>query len=51
LGQFIERTFAHELDQHLDQLAYHYGASQNDAKKREYPALRLPNAPSASTAQ
>ncbi len=36
LGQFIERTFAHELEQHLDQLAYHYGTSQNEAKKREY---------------
>jgi predicted ATPase/class 3 adenylate cyclase len=36
LGEFIERTFANQLDQHLDRLAYHYGASQNDAKKREY---------------
>jgi len=36
LGQFIERTYAEQLDQHLDRLAYHYGASQNDAKKREY---------------
>ncbi len=36
LGQFIERAFADQLDQHLDQLAYHYGASQNVAKKREY---------------
>lgn len=36
LAQFIERSFAHQLDQHLDRLAYHYGASQNEAKKREY---------------
>ena len=36
LGQFIEHAFADQLDQHLDRLAYHYGASQNEAKKREY---------------
>ncbi len=36
LAQYIERRFADELDQRLDQLAYHYGASDNEAKKREY---------------
>ena len=36
LGQFIERAYATQLDQQLDRLAYHYGASQNEAKKREY---------------
>jgi predicted ATPase/class 3 adenylate cyclase len=36
LGQFIETANSHQLDQHLDRLAYHYGASQNEAKKREY---------------
>ncbi len=36
LGEFIERAFSDQLDQHLDRLAYHYGASQNEAKKREY---------------
>jgi predicted ATPase len=36
LGQFIETAYSHQLDQQLDRLAYHYGASQNDAKKREY---------------
>jgi adenylate cyclase len=36
MGQFIERSFAGQLEQHLDQLAFHYCASQNEAKKREY---------------
>jgi class 3 adenylate cyclase/tetratricopeptide (TPR) repeat protein len=36
MGQFIERSWAHQLDQHLDQLAFHYCASHNEAKKREY---------------
>jgi predicted ATPase len=36
LGQFIEATYVRQLDQRLDQLAYHYGASQNEEKKREY---------------
>lgn len=36
LGQFFEHAYADQLDQHLDRLAYHYGASQNSAKKREY---------------
>jgi predicted ATPase/class 3 adenylate cyclase len=36
LGQFIETAYSHQLDQQLDRLAYHYGASQNEAKKREY---------------
>ncbi len=36
LGQFIETAYSHQLDQQLDRLAYHYGASLNEAKKREY---------------
>ncbi len=36
MGQFIEHTFAEQLEQHLDQLAFHYCASQDEAKKREY---------------
>lgn len=36
LGQFIERAYAGQLDQQLDRLAYHYGASENEVKKREY---------------
>ncbi len=36
MGQFIERTFAEQIEQHLDQLAFHYCASQDEAKKREY---------------
>ncbi|RPI23307.1 MAG: hypothetical protein EHM70_22680, partial [Chloroflexota bacterium] len=35
-GLFIERTYAHKLEQFVDWLAYHYGLSQNTAKQREY---------------
>ncbi len=35
-GKYIERTYPHKLDQFLNQLAYHYGASDNQEKKREY---------------
>ena len=38
LALFIERSNDQMLDQVLDQLAYHYGQSQNTAKKREYLA-------------
>jgi predicted ATPase/class 3 adenylate cyclase len=36
LADFIELSAAGRIDQHLDQLAYHYALGQNDAKKREY---------------
>ena len=36
LGDFIETTAAGRLDQHLDQLAYHYAQGRNESKKKEY---------------
>ena len=36
LGDFIEITAAGRLDQHLDQLAYHYAQGRNESKKKEY---------------
>jgi class 3 adenylate cyclase/tetratricopeptide (TPR) repeat protein len=36
LAQFIERTAGDRIDQYIDQLALHYGRSNNEAKKREY---------------
>jgi adenylate cyclase len=35
-GQFIERTYADDLEQYVDLLAYHYDRSENQPKKREY---------------
>ena len=36
LGNYIESAAADRLDQHLDELAYHYALGQNEPKKREY---------------
>jgi class 3 adenylate cyclase/tetratricopeptide (TPR) repeat protein len=36
MGRYIEDAFAGQLEQHLDQLALHYCASENEAKKKEY---------------
>ena len=36
LGDYIETSAVGRLDQHLDQLAYHYALGQNETKKREY---------------
>jgi class 3 adenylate cyclase/tetratricopeptide (TPR) repeat protein len=36
MGRYIEDTFAGQLEQHLDQLALHYCASENEAKKKDY---------------
>ena len=35
-GKFIENTYAEEVNQFLDLLAYHYGNSQNTVKQRLY---------------
>lgn len=36
IGQYIERHYASVLSQYVGLLAYHYGRSDNDVKKREY---------------
>jgi class 3 adenylate cyclase/predicted ATPase len=36
IGGFVERTYADQLEQHLDLLAYHFDRSDHAAKKREY---------------
>jgi predicted ATPase/class 3 adenylate cyclase len=36
IGQYIEQTYAAELDRYLDLLAYHYDLSADVAKRREY---------------
>ena len=36
LGDYIEIAAAGRIDQHLDQLAYHYALGQNEPKKQEY---------------
>ena len=36
IGSYIERDYPNNLDQFLNILAYHYGASQNTTKQREY---------------
>ena len=36
IGQYIENNYSHALPQYVGLLAYHYGRSDNDAKKREY---------------
>ncbi|GAB4581020.1 MAG: adenylate/guanylate cyclase domain-containing protein [Anaerolineales bacterium] len=36
VGQYIETHYPNELEQYLSVLAYHYGASQNTEKQREY---------------
>ena len=36
IAQYIERVYAGALEQYVDLLAYHYGRSENEAKKREY---------------
>ncbi len=35
-GHFIERTYAADLAQYINLLAYHFDRSDNEAKKREY---------------
>lgn len=35
-GHYVERAYGDEIEQYIDTLAYHYGHSTNDAKKREY---------------
>ncbi len=39
LGQFIEHVYHNKLDRFINILAFHYGRSENEAKKRQY--LRL----------
>lgn len=36
IGRYIERTFAHNLEQYIDLLAFHYERSRDEDKKREY---------------
>ena len=36
IAQFIERTAGKNLEQFVPPLAFHYGRSENEAKKREY---------------
>ncbi len=36
LGQFIERNYSDKLDRYINLLAFHYGRSDNDNKKRIY---------------
>lgn len=36
IGQYIEKNYAHALSQYVGLLAYHYGRSDNETKKREY---------------
>lgn len=36
IGLYIERSFPDDLDQYVDLLAYHFSASRNQEKKREY---------------
>jgi predicted ATPase len=36
VGEFLKGSFAAELEQHLDLLAYHYDRSDREPKKREY---------------
>lgn len=36
LARYIETTYADQVDQFLDLLAYHYGLSENRGKQREY---------------
>ncbi|MFV9503795.1 MAG: tetratricopeptide repeat protein [Oscillochloridaceae bacterium umkhey_bin13] len=37
-GAYLERRYADDLERHLELLAYHYGQSENQAKKCEYLA-------------
>jgi adenylate cyclase len=36
IGQYIEKHYVHALSQYVGLLAYHYGRSDNEPKKREY---------------
>jgi adenylate cyclase len=36
IGQYMESNYAHALSQYVGLLAYHYGRSDNETKKREY---------------
>jgi tetratricopeptide (TPR) repeat protein len=36
IGQYIESNYEHALSQYVGLLAYHYGRSDNETKKREY---------------
>ncbi len=36
IGQYIEKNYANVLAQYVGLLAYHYGRSDNETKKREY---------------
>lgn len=36
LGNYIEQTYSTRLDRFVNLLAFHYGRSENEAKKREY---------------
>lgn len=36
IGQYIERHYANALSQYVGLLAYHYGRSDNEVKKRDY---------------
>jgi tetratricopeptide (TPR) repeat protein len=36
IGQYIEKNYSHVLSQYVGLLAYHYGRSDNEIKKREY---------------
>ncbi|MFK7800264.1 MAG: tetratricopeptide repeat protein [Anaerolineae bacterium] len=36
VGAYIEKTYTDNLEQFLDLLAFHYGRSKNDAKKKQY---------------
>lgn len=36
IGQYMEENYAHALSQYVGLLAYHYGRSDNEIKKREY---------------
>lgn len=39
IGQYIETTYADEVEQYVDLLAHHYERSENEAKKKEYLLL------------
>lgn len=39
IGQYIERTYPHDLDRYIPLLAHHFERSQNESKKREYLLL------------
>ena len=36
IGQYMESNYTHALSQYVGLLAYHYGRSDNETKKREY---------------